>query len=126
VPGLLCELNAVVGQDGVDLVGHGLEHVLKELPGRLSISGGIELGGGELGRPVDSHKEKELDLGGLHFGNGDVDEPDGVALKLLPPGLVTFDIWQPRDPMTLQAPVQRRPCQVRDRRLRGIEAVIQR
>ena len=95
VPGLLCELDSVVGQDGVDLIGHRFEHVLKELPGSLSVSGGNELGDGELGRPVYAHKEKEPALGGLHLGNINVEEPDGVALELLPLGLVTFDIWQP-------------------------------
>jgi hypothetical protein len=49
----------------------------------------------------------------------------GVALELLPPGLVAFDIRQTREAMTLQAPAQCRPCQVRDRRLQGIEAVVQ-
>ncbi len=38
VPGLLGELDAVVDQDGVDLVRHSLKHVLRELPGRLSVS----------------------------------------------------------------------------------------
>jgi hypothetical protein len=106
VPGLLCELNAVIGENGVDLIGHGLEQVLKELPGSLSVSCGNELSDGELGRPVDSHKEKELSLGGLHLGNVDVEEAYGVALELLPLGLVALDIRQPRDAMSLQAAVQ--------------------
>ncbi len=38
VPGLLCELNAVICENGVDLVGHGLKQMLQELPGRLSVS----------------------------------------------------------------------------------------
>ena len=64
--------------------------------------------------------------GGLHLGNTNVEEADGVALELLPSRLVVFDIRQARDAMTLQAPVQRRPCQVRDRRLQGIEAIVER
>jgi len=66
--------NAVVGQDGVDLIGHGLEHVLQELPGRLSISSCNELGDGELGRSVDANEEKELALGSLNLGYIDVKE----------------------------------------------------
>ncbi len=51
---------------------------------------------------------------------------DGVALELLTLGLVTFDIRQARDVVTLQAAMQRRPCRVRDRGLESKEAVIQR
>lgn len=61
----------------MDLVGHHLEHVLEELPGRLSVSCRNELGNGELGSAVDADEEKELAFGRLHFGNVDVKEPDG-------------------------------------------------
>ena len=53
VPRLLCELNAVVGENGVNLVGHGFEHVLQEFPGCLSVGLVDELGHGELARAVD-------------------------------------------------------------------------
>jgi hypothetical protein len=39
VSGLLCEFNTVIGENGMDLIGHGLEQVLQELPGRLSVGG---------------------------------------------------------------------------------------
>jgi hypothetical protein len=65
-PGMvgLCEamFDPVVGENRVDLVGHGFEHVLQELPGGLSVSRGNELGNGELGCPVDTDEEKELAL----------------------------------------------------------------
>jgi hypothetical protein len=96
----------------VDLIGHGLEHVLQELPGGLSVSCCNELSDGELGRPVDSDERAELALGGLHLGNIDVEEADGVAFELLALGFVAFDIRQARDTVTLQTPMQRRPCQV--------------
>ena len=101
VLGLLRELDSVVGQDGVDLIGHSLEHVLQELPSRLSVSRVNELGDSELGRPVDANEQVELALGGLHLGNVDVEEPDGIPLELLALRLVTFDIRQARDAMTL-------------------------
>jgi len=123
---LLGELDAVVGQDRVDLVGHGLEHVLEELLGRLPVSRCNELGDRELGCPVDAHEEVELSLDGLHLGNVDVEEPDGVALELLALGLVAFDIRLARDAVTLQAAMQRRPCQMRDRGLESIETIVQR
>ncbi len=101
VPGLLCELDSVVGQDGVDLIGHRFEHVLQELPSRLSVSRVNELGDSELGRPVDADEEVKPALGGLHLGNVDVEEADGIALELLALGFVALDIRQARDAMTL-------------------------
>ena len=62
---------------------------------------------------------------------------DEVALELLPPGSVAFDIRQARDAFamalepaahhgsSLHAPLQRRPHEVRDRGLQGLKAVIQ-
>ena len=35
VPGPLCELDTVVGENVMDLIRHGIEHVLQELPSRL-------------------------------------------------------------------------------------------
>lgn len=101
VPGLLCELDSVVGQDGVDLMGHRFEHVKQELPSRLSVRCVNELGNSELGRPVDADEEVKLALGGLNLGNVDVKEADGIALELLAPGFVALDIRQARDAMTL-------------------------
>ena len=60
VSGLLCELDAVIGQDGVDLMGNGLEHKLQELARGATVSRFNELGDGEPGGPVDAHVEVEL------------------------------------------------------------------
>ena len=43
-----------------------------------------ELGDGELGCPVDAHEEVRLALGGVKFGNVDMNEPDRVALEPVP------------------------------------------
>ena len=126
IPRLFCELDPVVRQDGVDLVRHCFEHVLQELPSRLSVNCRNKLGDGELGRPVDTHEEKELSLGGLHLSDVDMKEPNQIALELLALGFVSLDTGKTRDAVPLQAPMQRRPCQVRDRGLQGIEAIIQR
>lgn len=90
----------------MDLIAHGFEHVLKELPGCLSVRCFNELSDAELGRWVNAYKEIELAFSRLHLGNVDVKEPDGVALKLLPCGPVAFDIRQARDARSLQAAVQ--------------------
>ena len=55
------------------MVGHRLEHVLKELPGRLSVSRCNELSDGELSGSVNPHKEIEFSLSRLHLGNVDVE-----------------------------------------------------
>jgi hypothetical protein len=56
VPGLLGELDAVIGKNGVDPIGHGFEQMLEELPGRLSVRRCKELSDGEFGRSVNAHK----------------------------------------------------------------------
>ena len=89
---LLGELDTIVGQDGMDPIGHGFEHVLQELPGRFSVSRCNELSDGELGSSVNAYKEIELTFGGLYLSNINVEEPDGVALELLALRLVAFDI----------------------------------
>lgn len=104
---LLGELDAVVGENLVDLVGHHLEHVLEELPGRLSVSCCNQLSNGELGCPVDADEQIELPFTGLHLHDIDVEEADGVALEPLPLRLFTLDIRQTRDSMSLQASMQR-------------------
>ncbi len=126
VPRLLCELNAVIGENGVDLIGHSVEQMLQELPGRLSVSRCNELSDGELGRSVNAYKEIELAFGRLHLCDVDMEEPYGVALELLSLGLVAFAIRQARDAVSLKAPMKRRPRQMRDRWLQSIEAIVQR
>ena len=97
--------NGSIGKNRADLVGHGLRHVLQELPRRLPVGRRNELGDGELGSAVDAHEEVELAFGGLHLRDIDVDrasgsppvrEPsaraEGIPLEFLALGLVTFDI----------------------------------
>ena len=54
---LLFELNTIGGQTRVNLIGHGLKHVLKERPGCRSVSCCHALSIGELLRPVDAHEQ---------------------------------------------------------------------
>lgn len=58
------------------LIGLRFEHVLQELPGRLSVSRRNELSKGELGRLLDAHKEIELAFSRVHLGDIDVEEPE--------------------------------------------------
>jgi hypothetical protein len=54
VPQLLGELEAVVRENGIDLIGHGFEHVLQELPSSAPASFFYELGHSELGGAVNA------------------------------------------------------------------------
>jgi hypothetical protein len=83
------ELDAVVGEDRVDLVGNCRDEMAQEF-------GCDHLGGplvqfdiGELGRPMDGHEEIELAFRGLHLGDVDVEVSDG-ELRL--GRLVAFDV----------------------------------
>ena len=101
IPRLLGELNAVVGENGVDLIRNGLEHVLQELPGRLPVRLVDELGHGKLACAVDANEQKQFALSSLHFGNIDMEEADGVAFELLPLRLVASHVRQSRDTVAL-------------------------
>lgn len=109
------ELDAVVDQNGVDLVGCGLDE--GDQKGRCGDSVGLvdELGESKL--RGDRHVKIELSFRRPHFGDGDMEEADRVCLELLLRGLVSARFGQPADPMPLKAAVQRRPRQVRDGRL---------
>ena len=92
VAGLLGELDAVVGEDGVNAVRHGFQQVLEEFPRCTPVSLVDQLGDGELARAVDADEQIELAFGSLHLGNIDVEEANGVALEALALWLVALDI----------------------------------
>ncbi len=113
-------LDTIVGENGVDLIGHGFDHVLQELPCGASGCLFNELGNGKLARAVDADEKISLSFSGLHLGNVDMEEPNGVALEFLPLGLVhcpeivclqtmrgALYIRQARYVVPLQAPMQR-------------------
>ena len=123
---LLCELNAVVCQNGMHLIRHTFEHVLQELPGCLPVCLLDKLGHGKFACAVNADEQVKLALSGLHLGDVDMEEADRVALELLALRLVAFHVRQSRDAMSLQAPMQRRTRQMWDGRLQSIETIVQR
>ncbi|WP_370311968.1 hypothetical protein [Sagittula sp.] len=70
--------------------------------------------------------EKKLALSGLHPGDVDVEDPNRVACEPLASGLVSLDIRQTQNTVPRKTPMERRPRQVRDRGLQGIEGNVQR
>ena len=102
----VAELNTVVGEQGVDLVGDGLDQSLQECCSYGPIRLVVQLGVSELRRAVDRHKEMKLSLLGSNLRDVDVEEADRVRLEDLSPRLVPFDLWQPADAVALETTVQ--------------------
>jgi len=85
-----------------------------------------QLGDRELAGAVDADEQVKLAFGGLHLSDIDVKEADRIALEALALRLVTLDVRQAGDAVPLEASMQRRSGQMRDRRLQCVEAVVQR
>ena len=126
VLGEIGELNAVVGQNGVDFIRNRLDQRFKEGSRGQPVGLALELGEGNFGRAVNRHEKIELSLFGSDLGNVDVKEADRIGLKLFLVRLVAFDLRQPADPVTLQTSMQRRTGQIRDRSLQCIETIVER
>lgn len=101
------ELDAVVRQDRVDLVGHSRDKIAQELSGHHLARPLMQFDIGELGGAVDGHEEADFSLASAHFGDVDMEIPDGVTLELLL-RLVTLNLWKAADPVPLQTAMQRR------------------
>ena len=101
------ELDAVVGQDGVDLVGNGGDQSDEEGRGRHPVGAVDPLHEGELAGPVDGDEQMELALRRLKLGDVDVEEADRIGLELLLRLPVALDRRQPADAMALKAAMQR-------------------
>src|SRR4029077_20988567 len=86
----------------------------------------VKLGKRKLRCAIDRHEEVELTLPGTNLGDVDVKVADWVAFERLLGDLVAGDLRQPADAVTLEASMQGRPGQVRNGRLQGIEAVVER
>lgn len=87
------ELDAVVGQHGVEPIRNGGDQIEQELRRRYLSSLFDQLGEGELACSVNGDEDVELAFGGLELGDVDVEEPDWVALEPLPFGFVSLDVW---------------------------------
>jgi hypothetical protein len=86
----------------------------------------VQLDERELGRAVDGHEEVKLTLLGTNLGDVDVEEAERIGLELPLGGLLALNAGQPGYAMPLQAAVQRGAGETWDRRLQGVETVVQR
>ena len=73
------EVDTVIGENRMDLVGHGRNKMAKEFGGNLGGRFLMQLDKGEFRRSIDGDKEMELAFFGPHFGNVDVEEADRIA-----------------------------------------------
>ncbi|MBJ7542581.1 hypothetical protein JDN41_03315 [Rhodomicrobium udaipurense] len=55
-----------------------------------------------------------------------MEEADRIGLELFLCGLVAFRFRQPADPVSLQTAMQRGPRQMRNGRLQGVKAIVER
>ena len=110
----------------MDLVRDGLDQPTQEVCGVAPGDRLAEFDKGELRGPVDGDEEVEFAFGGSNLGNIDMEIADRIGLELSLGRGFPFNLGQPRDSMALQAAVQRRARQVRDGRLKRVQAVVQR
>jgi|SRR6478672_6464476 hypothetical protein len=102
----VAELDAVVGEDNMYLVGNRPDQRRQEVGRSLYVGGRMQLSKGKLRRSIDRHEQIELALPGANLGNVDVEVADRIALEGLFGGLVTADLRQPADAVTLEAAMQ--------------------
>ena len=124
VTGRVTKGTTVVGEHGVDLVGHIGNQVLQKSGSGFSGRVTVQLGIGKLAGPVDGHEQVELAFFGTDLSNIDVKEPDRVSLKSL---LILLCYWlgQPADAVALVAAMQAGSGQMGNFFLQGIKTVVQ-
>lgn len=72
------ELDAVIRQDGMDLVGHSRNQMAQELDCHWSGHPLVQFGESEFGGAVNGDKQIELACFGLHFGDVEVKIADRI------------------------------------------------
>jgi hypothetical protein len=107
-------------------IGDGGEQATQEISGGPPRDFLMQFDEGELRRPVDGDDEMELALSGSDLGEVDMEIADRIGLELTLGRSLAFDLRQPGDPMALKAAMQRRARQVRNCRLKRVEAVVER
>ena len=101
------EVDAVVGEHGVDFVRDGFEEGAEEVGGHSGGGFFVQLDEGELGCSVDGDQEIELSLLGADFGDVDVEVAERMVLELALVWRAAPDIGQTGDAVPPQAAVQR-------------------
>lgn len=102
-----------IGENGMDLIRHGFEHVLQEFPNRLAVGLVDERGHGKRARAVDADEHKQLALNvctsamsiGIEpvsaIGSRTLARADRLAFELRPLRLVALHVSQAQDAVAL-------------------------
>ncbi|GBR61292.1 hypothetical protein AA100600_2648 [Gluconobacter thailandicus F149-1 = NBRC 100600] len=94
IAGLFSELDAVIGQNGMNPVRDHAQEIFEEFPGRLPIGFFNQLCDCEFAGPVDSNEEVQLAFCGLDLRDIEMKEPDRGASEALASGLVSRHVRQ--------------------------------
>ena len=98
-------MGAVVGQNGMNLVGDGSHEGAKEVardpPGGFL----VQFDKGELGSSIDGDQQIELALRGVNLGNVDVEVAERRGLELASGRRGALDIGQAGDGVSLETAV---------------------
>jgi hypothetical protein len=100
------ELDPVVGENRVDLVGDSRDQGFEEGRGGGPSCLLDQLHEGELAGAINGYIEGELAFGGLDLSDVDVEIADRISLEFFLRGLATFDLRQSADTMALKAAMQ--------------------
>ena len=106
VLGQVGELDAVVGEHGVDAVRNRFNERFEEGGSGPHICFFDEFDHRELRGPVDGHEQVELALGRSYLSQVDMEEADRISVELLPASLIAFHIGQTADAVTFQTPMK--------------------
>jgi len=120
------ELDAVVGEHGVDAIRNCFDERLEERGGGSHVGSLHEFNDGALRGAIDGYEQVEFALGGPHLSQVDVEEADRIGVELLLARRIALDLGQAAYAVTLQAPVQGRTGELRNRGLERIETVVER
>lgn len=123
--GMQGELDTIVSEHCVDLVGNGINQVPEKLGSSHFTGLPDQLDKSELAGAVDGDKEIDFSFTCAQLSNVDVKVPNRIAFELALGWLLSLHIRQAGDAMALQAAMQRGSCQMGDGWLKGIKAVIQ-
>src|SRR5215211_1057487 len=94
------KLDAIVGQDRVDFVGHSGDEVAQELDSDRSGHPFVQFSEGELRGAINGDKQVQFAFFGLHFGDVEMKIANRVHLETFFLRWLIADVWQPTDAMT--------------------------
>jgi hypothetical protein len=120
------ELPAVIGEHGVELVGDGGHQVAEELGGDHVVGFFVQLGIGKFTRPVNGDQQVELAFFRADLRDVDMDVAQGIGLELFLRRFLAFPIRHAVDAVPLQAAMESGSSQLRQCRLQGIQAIVER